>query len=95
MLSGVPEVGELRLERRVITAPAGDEEQLPLAAASSLVIKPHAIDFRVWHDEAIIPRCHGQGHWPGQCSGLTPDASLPCQLRGPTPPEGPAPTSSA
>jgi len=38
---------ELRLERGVVAAPAGHEQQLGIAAARALVVEPDAIEFRV------------------------------------------------
>ena len=46
---------ELGSEGGVVAAPAGDEQQLRLAAACLLVVKAQSGDFRGWHDPAIVP----------------------------------------
>jgi hypothetical protein len=60
------EVVELRLKGRVVAAPARHEEQLRVTATSPLVIEPHAIYFRVGHDQPSSHEwCPSPSHWPG------------------------------
>jgi hypothetical protein len=50
------EVVELRLEGRVIAAPARDEEQFRLTASGTLVVEPQAVEVSVRHAAAIVSR---------------------------------------
>jgi len=51
------EVVELRLERRVLAAPAWDEEQLRIAAAGALVVERYPIECGVGHAKifSLVP----------------------------------------
>ena len=49
-----PKVVELWLERGVVAAPAGDEEQLGIAAAGPLVVQLQTVEVGVRHDLVMV-----------------------------------------
>ena len=49
-------MGELRPERSVVAAPAGDKEELGLTASGPLVVEPYPVAFRIRHAVVSVPQ---------------------------------------